>query len=59
MSSYRAAAYDPKRGTIRTASWLDDYFGRHLYGVRFDDDGPVWRQHDVDIPLDVEFVRAK
>ena len=59
MSSYRAAAYDPDKNIIRTAWWIDDYFGKHKYGVQFDAGvGRVYEPSAVQIPLDVEFVQA-
>ena len=59
MSNYKEAAYNPVRKTIEGAWWLDDYFGRHEYGVRFvADDGPgspVYRPSEVRIPSDRTF----
>ena len=57
MSNYVAPAYDPETGTIRPANWLDNYFGRHRYGVQFGDYGKVWTPKEVEIPPDAEFVR--
>ncbi len=56
MSNYRQAAYDPESQTVRTAWWMDDWFGKHQYGVRFDDGGKVYKPAEVEIPLDVVFV---
>ena len=35
MSNYSAPTKHPVTGRIRMADWLDDSFGRHVYGVRF------------------------
>ena len=62
MSSFQQAAYHPKEKVVRGAYWLDDYFGLHQYGVRFDDpdddDGSVtvFTPSEVVIPLDRVFV---
>lgn len=37
MSSYRQMTKDPRSGEFVMADWLDDYFGRRRYGVRFPD----------------------
>ncbi len=50
MSSYKDLAYDPASRTVREAWFIDDYFGKHRYGVRFDDDGEVYRPEQVAIP---------
>jgi len=59
VSSYQAAAYHPYEQRIRTAVWIDDWFGQHRYGVKFDDSGPVFRPEQVEIPLDKIFVEEK
>jgi len=58
MSNYVRAAYHPPTNTVRAAHWMDDYFGKHQYGVRFDDteDNTVYRPDDVHIPVDKVFV---
>lgn len=50
MSSYFAPAIHPVRKTVELADFLDDYFGRHQYGVRFDNDGRIWRENEVELP---------
>jgi len=35
MSNYYEDAWHPVKKTIEKAEWLDDYFGKHQYGVRF------------------------
>lgn len=47
MSTYRDEAYNPKTKVVEIATWLDDYFGRHLYGVRFDNDSHVYKPEEV------------
>lgn len=58
MSNYQRAAYDPDSGTVRAAWWLDDYFGRHQYGVQFREGAKVYTPTEVEIPLDVVFEPA-
>lgn len=43
MSSYKDLTTHPETGAAESAEWLDDYFGRHNYGVRFPSDGKVFR----------------
>ena len=38
MSSYRRQTKNPKTGNWEEAFWVDDYFGRHQYGVLFPSD---------------------
>lgn len=38
MSSYLRKTKHPQTGKWETAAWLDDYFGRHQYGVKFLDE---------------------
>lgn len=42
MSSYTALTKHPTSGQIKPAFWIDDYFGRHNYGVRFTDSDEVF-----------------
>lgn len=37
MSSYNQLTKHPTTGEWCDAVWLDDYFGKHHYGVRFPD----------------------
>lgn len=37
MSSYNELTPHPETGIVENAAWLDDYFGRHRYGVKFSD----------------------
>lgn len=47
MSNFTATKH-PVTGEIQEARWLDDYFGRHRYGVRFPD-GSVFRESEIEI----------
>lgn len=42
MSNYKEMAIHPKTGEPEMADWLDDYYGRHRYGVWFPSDGEVY-----------------
>ncbi len=35
LSNYSAITKHPETGKLEMADWLDDSFGRHVYGVRF------------------------
>lgn len=37
MSSYIRNTRNPKTGEFEGAYWLDDLYGNHKYGVRFED----------------------
>ena len=37
MSNFIAKAIHPRTGIVEVAEFLDDYFGKHHYGVRFAD----------------------
>lgn len=56
MSNFTQPAYHPKEKVIREASFLDDYFGPHEYGVSFPNDPHVYKDHETRIPRDVVFV---
>ena len=49
MSSYEQNTINPDTGKIESAVWLDDYFGRHRYGVRFPS-GKVFRGEECRVP---------
>lgn len=62
MSSYSKLTKHPKTGKWENAQWLDDYFGRHLYGVAFAD-GLVFDPEEVKLetkespqPLSTEYL---
>ena len=37
MSSYIAQTKHPETGEMQEAYWMDDFFGKHRYGVKFPD----------------------
>ena len=39
MSNYIKHTTNPRTGEAEKAEWLDDYFGKHVYGIRFADGG--------------------
>lgn len=47
MSSYRAIAFNPATHEVEEADWLDNHFGRHIYGVQFRGNYTVWYTHEV------------
>lgn len=49
MSTYIAPAIHPRTKKVEDALWMDDYFGRHRYGVKFAD-GSVWAAREVRVP---------
>lgn len=49
MSSYRAPAFNPVSALVQEATWLDNYFGPHSYGVQFDGDGKTYHTHEVSL----------
>ena len=44
MSNYSALTRHPVTGTAEVADWIDDYFGRHRYGVLFKSDGRIFSE---------------
>ena len=51
MSTYKDLAFNPVTRAVEEATWIDDYFGKHQYGVQFGT-GPVYRPDKVRIPKD-------
>lgn len=43
MSNFQQWTRHPETGEVVLADWLDDYFGRHIYGVRFPGSDKVFR----------------
>lgn len=37
MSSFKRITKHPLTGDFEQSDWLDDYYGKHEYGVRFPD----------------------
>lgn len=56
MSNFHRVCWHPKERVARAAAWLDDYFGRHEYGVRFIGDEDVYRPDEVEIPIELVLV---
>ena len=51
MSNYYADAKNPLTGKIERALFIDDYFGKHRYGVQFENlAGWVYRLNEIEIP---------
>lgn len=46
MSNYSRETKHPITGEWQVADWLDDYFGKHQYGVRFHD-GEVFKEEEI------------
>jgi hypothetical protein len=49
MSTYKAQAFHPETGIIEEATFIDDFYGRHRYGVKFAGDR-VYRAEQVRVP---------
>lgn len=55
MSSYIRKTKNPKTGSYENAHWIDDCFGLHKYGVKFEgqeilrEDNFIWEFADDDI----------
>lgn len=61
MSNYIEPTPHPDTGKVEDAEWLDNYFGRHRYGVRFAD-GKIYRAGEVikvEMRLDKEMAEGK
>lgn len=53
MSTYIARVMNPKTGKFTDALMIDDYFGRHAYGLQFAKESKIY---DVDnLEFDLEF----
>lgn len=49
MSKYNAITKNPRTGKYEAATWLDNHFGSHKYGVKFAD-GTVYNPDLIDLP---------
>jgi len=49
MSNYYGTAINPATGKPEDCEFLDDYFGRHKYGVRFDANPTVYPEDQVTV----------
>lgn len=47
MSNFYKDTRHPITGEIEPALWIDDYFGRHRYGVMFLD-GRIFREDEIE-----------
>jgi hypothetical protein len=47
MSTYQDVARHPRTNQIERVWMLDDYFGQHQYGVKFETDTKVFQAHEV------------
>lgn len=47
MSSFKRITRHPVTGLLKIAWWIDDYFGNHHYGVKFEDDPKVYREEEL------------
>lgn len=47
MSTYSKITRHPQTGQYEEATWVDDYFGQHLYGVMFKSDDKVYPERQV------------
>ena len=47
MSHYTMKIRNPRTGNVEEALWMDDYWGRHQYGVRFAGEEYVWRDEEL------------
>ena len=43
-SDFTRLTKNPRTGEFEEAEWLDNYFGRHRFGVRFPSNGEVFDQ---------------
>ena len=48
MSNYIGKATNPDTGFDEPAEFLDDYFGKHVYGVRFAGSKKVYRESELE-----------
>lgn len=46
MSNYKLSVINPKTKKREEASFLDNYFGKHEYGIEFSD-GEVYRYDEI------------
>jgi len=49
MSDFIRDTYNPRNGNLEPAHWMDDYYGKHRYGVKFPD-GSVYPEARVEVP---------
>lgn len=44
---YSDDTYNPRTGKLHRALWLDSYFGKRRYGIRFDGENHVYRAEEI------------
>lgn len=54
MSSFIRTTKHPDTGKWEEAEWLDDYFGKHQYGVKFPD-GRMFKEAQVEFQTDIDW----
>ena len=47
MSSFYEDTIHPRTGKAQRALWIDDYFGKHVYGVQFEGEEHVYRAKEI------------
>lgn len=52
MSDYLRKTKNPETGKFEMASWMDDYFGKHQYGIKFLGRTEVYREDAVEWEFD-------
>ena len=52
MSTFTRRTKHPQTGDWEQATWLDNYFGNHRYGVRFHD-GQIFNPEQVELQTDL------
>jgi hypothetical protein len=57
MSSFKNWAIHPRTGEVELADFIDDFYGRHKYGVRFKD-GNVYPESQVKLPKEKPSAKA-
>lgn len=53
MSSYNAMAINPMTKEKENAFFIDDYYGKHMYGVKFSD-GKVYPVEEIKVETEDE-----
>lgn len=49
MSNFTRRTKHPYTGVWEDANWLDDYFGKHEYGIQFPSDLKVYRERELNV----------
>ena len=47
MSNFERLTEHPETGEMKSASWLDDYFGKHKYGVKFKGEDKIYKESEI------------